>query len=40
MTLEEEVSIIVDYLIENGIIRKQHFTRADDRASSAAAVAN
>lgn len=32
MTLDEEVSIIIDYLVDNGIIRKDHFTRATDAA--------
>ena len=36
MTLEEEVVIIVDYLMQNGIIGEQYFTRADDRLESAA----
>ncbi len=31
MTLEEEVKIIIDYLVENRIIGAQYFTRADDR---------
>ncbi|MBT8109770.1 MAG: adenylyl-sulfate kinase [Gammaproteobacteria bacterium] len=32
MTLEEEVSIIVDYLKSHEIIKKQHLTRATDAA--------
>ena len=32
MTLEEEVSMIIDYLIDNDIIRKDFFTRATDAA--------
>ena len=32
MTLEEEVSIIIDYLMANDIIRKQDLTRASDAA--------
>jgi adenylylsulfate kinase len=36
MTLEEEVSIIIDYLTQNGIIGAQYFTRANDRLESAA----
>lgn len=31
MTLEEEVKIIIDYLMQNGIIGAQYFTRTDDR---------
>ncbi len=31
MTVEEEVRTIIDYLIENGIIRREYYTRADDR---------
>jgi adenylylsulfate kinase len=33
MTLEEEVSMIVDYLKDHDIIRKQHFSRASDAAA-------
>ena len=36
MTLEEEVTIIIDYLMQNGIIGAQHLTRADDRLKFAA----
>ena len=32
MTLEEEVSIIIDYLLDNDIIGKDFFTRATDAA--------
>ena len=39
MTLEEEVGIVIDYLVDNGIIKKQHFTRSDDQADSVAAAA-
>ena len=35
MTLETEVSIIMDYLLDNGIISRSHFTRADDQAGGA-----
>jgi adenylylsulfate kinase len=37
MTLEEEVTILIDYLIRNGIIGAQYFTRADDQPRTAAA---
>jgi len=40
MTLEEEVAIVIDYLVDNGIIRREYYTRTDDRGSSAAAVAS
>jgi adenylylsulfate kinase len=36
MTLEEEVTIIIDHLTQNDIIGAQYFTRADDRLESAA----
>ena len=36
MTLQQEVSIIVEYLMDNGIISRSHFTRADDQADGAA----
>ena len=35
MTLQQEVSIIIDYLVGNGIISRSHFTRADDQADGA-----
>ena len=35
MTLETEVSIIMDYLLDNGIISRSYFTRADDQAGGA-----
>ncbi len=31
MSVEEEVKIIIDYLMQNSIIGAQYFTRADDR---------
>ena len=34
MTLEEEVSQILNYLLDNGIIRQQFFTRASDAAGA------
>ena len=37
MTLEEEVQIILDYLTENNVILNEHFTRANDDATTAAA---
>ena len=37
MTLEQEVSIIVDYLMDNGIISRSYYTRADDQADGATA---
>ncbi len=37
MTLEQEVSIVIDYLVDNGIIRRGYFTRTDDQADGAAA---
>lgn len=37
MTLEEEVTILIDYLNRNGIIGAQYLTRADDHARTAAA---
>lgn len=39
MTLEDEVATVIDYLIRNEIIREQYFTRADDKAEHASAVA-
>jgi adenylylsulfate kinase len=39
MTLEDEVSTIIEYLIRNEIIREQYFTRADDLVDGASAVA-
>ena len=39
MTLEEEVAIVIDYLAENGIIKREYFTRSEDQVNDAAAVA-
>jgi adenylylsulfate kinase len=39
MTLEDEVITVIEYLLENGIIREKYFTRADDKVESASAVA-
>jgi adenylylsulfate kinase len=39
MTLEQEVSIIIDYLIDHGIISRSHYTRTDDQADGATAAA-
>ena len=36
MSLQEEVSIIIDYLMMHDIIRKAHYTRADDRVAASA----
>ena len=37
MSLEQEVSIVIDYLVDNGIIKRSYFTRAVDQADGAAA---
>ena len=37
MTLEQEVSIVIDYLVDNGIIRRGYFTRTADQADGTAA---
>jgi adenylylsulfate kinase len=34
MTLQEEVSIVIDYLMTHDIIRKEYYTRADDRVAA------
>ena len=34
MSLQEEVSIVIDYLMTHDIIRKNHLTRADDRVAA------
>ena len=39
MTLEEEVAIIVDYLVDNGIIKREYYTRSEDQVNSRTAVA-
>ena len=36
MTLAEEVSIVIDYLMTHDIIRKEYYTRADDRVAATA----
>ena len=35
MTVQQEVSIIIDYLMDNGIISRGHYTRVDDQADGA-----
>jgi adenylylsulfate kinase len=39
MSLEQEVAIVIDYLIRNDIIKEQYFTRADDQFEKTSAVA-
>jgi adenylylsulfate kinase len=39
MTVEEEVTRVIDFLIDNEIIRKRYFTRADDREIGKSAAA-
>ena len=34
MSLQEEVSIVIDYLMTHDIIRKEFYTRADDRVAA------
>jgi len=36
MSLQEEVSIVIDYLMTHDIIRKEFYTRADDRVAASA----
>lgn len=38
-SLEQEIATMIDYLLAHDIIRKQHYTRADDRFGEASAVA-
>lgn len=35
MTVEQEVATVIDYLIDHGIIQREYFTRAEDRADGA-----
>ena len=35
MTLEQEVTIVIDFLINNGIIKREYYTRTDDRVDGA-----
>ncbi len=37
MTVEQEVQLVLDHLHENGLILRQHFTRADDNITAGAA---
>jgi adenylylsulfate kinase len=37
MTIEEEVGIIIDYLVDTGVLQSQYLTRATDQAAVAAA---
>jgi adenylylsulfate kinase len=36
MTLEQEVAIVIDYLIDHGIIRREYYTRTSDQADGVA----
>lgn len=38
MTIEQEVQIIIDHLLEHGIIRKKYLTRSDDTSDIVAAI--
>lgn len=38
MSLQEEVEIVIDYLVSNGIIKKDYFTRESDLVNGAEAV--
>ena len=40
MTLEEEVAIVIDYLVDNGIIKREYFTRTEDQVNGPTAVAS
>ena len=40
MTVEEEVSIVIEYLVKEGIIKTEYFTRASDQASGGMQAAN
>ena len=40
MTLEEEVAIVIDYLVDNGIIKREYYTRSEDQVNSPTAVAS
>jgi adenylylsulfate kinase len=31
MTIDQEVAIVIDYLIDNGIIQREYYTRSNDR---------
>ncbi len=37
MTLEEEVTIVIEFLVENGIIKREYFTRNEDQVTAAIA---
>ncbi len=34
MTLEQEVAIVIDYLVDNGLIKRSNFTRSYDQADA------
>ena len=40
MTLEEEVAIVIDYLVDNGIIKREYYTRSEDQSNAPTAVAS
>ncbi len=37
MTIGQEVAIVIDYLIDNGIIQREYYTRSNDRGDGAIA---
>ena len=37
MTLEQEVAIVIGYLVDNGLIKRSYFTRSSDQADAAVA---
>jgi adenylylsulfate kinase len=37
MTLQREVEIVIEYLVDHGIIQREHFSRADENVDDAAA---
>ena len=40
MTLEEEVGIVINYLVDNGIIKREYYTRSEDQVNGPTAVAS
>ncbi len=34
MTIDQEVAIVIDYLIDNGIIQREYYTRSNDRGDA------
>ena len=37
MTLEQEVAIVIDYLVDNGLLKRSYLTRSSDQSDAVVA---